>query len=1027
MRSDFIDPGVDPHLSRLQATNNGHNAIALQGGGGTMGGDRLWENAGLPYEILGTGFTVATGDTLVIEPGVTMRFVTNSTLYVAGRLIAAGTPEEPIIFSATSPTPGFWAGLNIIGTFSNPATAVLSHAIIEYGGSGPSGGNLRVENARAIVEYCRIQHSAAYGVHVSSSGVPKIIYSQIIDNALGGVKNLMTATQVSALHNWWGDASGPFHPDTNPDGLGNSVSDNVLYDPWLTNPGDAGPQATQPIGLQVEVVGRSIFVPGSRQTYAISYRNNTVTSINNAVLVAFLPDFAQYTGNDGTGYHWVNRKQVYWRLGTLPPGETGIVAVTVEYDWGIPFGTRDSILAALAGSNAPNDLVILQDYLTYTPPTVISRGELTQVEVDVLRAGNPELDQLYNSALAAGFVWTDAVEEVRSDGTQQTMVNLLRLTPQLAHQTIFVSPDGVSTRIVDRESYRVGSTGDILLYDPQTEDWTPQGGGGLFSAVIPTSANDCDKSFGDCMKNCVQKTVRSRIADFFIPLMGISESVNDCLAAKNGDDIALVNCSKTVFKKIPGYEEGVDLGVCNTQCQADPCSNDCNTTGDVYDCDNDSFPYGWAGIGTKTVKRCNTETGLYYATETQAVCAGGEKCVMVGGVPSCRNCSTGLASSAGVQSELILFSVDAPSEDGASSGGCSECQPAQDPNAKLGVEGSVAPGQELTYTVQYENEGAGEAYGVFVIDTLAEVFDETTLSLGAGGRYLGATRTILWDVGTLAPNGEPGSQGEFTFRVRLRSDLPAGTVVTNQAVVYFPSVPEITPTNAVANIVQPLAGTDQELEVTSGQSLAITLSGHSASGSPLDYSVVSLPEYGTLSGISPNLTYTPRADFTGQDALYFTVSDGIETSQPARVAIRVLPNPNDSTPPVLTGSRPADGAQVSFTSQVRGQEGSIPLYAPAIQADFSEVIGAGSLTAQAVRLTGPTGEVVAISVASDPSTRSVWVMPQELLKSGATYTLRLAPPLADEMGNEITQTYNITFNPFMAGSGGTLFLPMIAR
>ena len=153
------------------------------------------------------------------------------------------------------------------------------------------------------------------------------------------------------------------------------------------------------------------------------------------------------------------------------------------------------------------------------------------------------------------------------------------------------------------------------------------------------------------------------------------------------------------------------------------------------------------------------------------------------------------------------------------------------------------------------------------------------------------------------------------------------------------------------------------------------------------------------------------------------VSDGIETSQPARVAIRVLPNPNDSTPPVLTGSRPADGAQVSFTLQVRGQEGSIPLYAPAIQADFSEVIGAGSLTAQAVRLTGPTGEVVAISVASDPSTRSVWVMPQELLKSGATYTLRLAPPLADEMGNEITQTYNITFNPFMAGSGGgTLFL-----
>lgn len=1023
----FIDPQVDPVLGGLQATGNGHNVIGLVGGGSSIGGDVTWENAGLPYQILGTGFSVAAGETLTIEAGVTLRFTQFSTLYVAGRLIALGTPEQPITFSATSPTPGYWMGLNIIGSFVSPAMAVISHAILEYGGSGPSGGNLRVENARVSVQYSRIQHGAAYGVHVSASGVPVISYSQITDNALGGVKNLMTAIQVNALHNWWGDPSGPYHPTTNPGGLGNSVSDNVLYDPWLTNALDAGPEAENQVGLQVEVIGRSNFAPGSRQTYAIAYRNNTFSTINNAVLVAFLPDFADYVANEGNGYFWFNRNQVYWRLGNLLPGATGIVGVTVEYAWGIPYGTRDSLLAALAGSNAPNDLVNLQDYLTYTPPTVTSRVELTQGEVDALRAAKPELNQLYNAALAQGFGWTDAVQETRSDGNQLTMVNLLRLHPQLAHQTIYVAPDGVSTRIADKDSYRLGSASDMLVYDPQTEDWQALGGSGLFAAAFPASANDCSVSYGGCMKNCIQKTLRSKIADAVIPLMDISEKISNCYKAVNGDDEAVLECSKAVFKKIPGYEEGVDLGKCNAACQDDPCSNTCTETGgDVYACDNDSFPYGWAGIGTITVARCDPDSGLYYATETITVCASNEKCVMISGKPSCRKCSTAKGSNnRNMSVEFTLFSGDATAEDGASSGGCSECSPAQDPNAKLGVEGLVAPGQELTYTIQYENVGAGEAFGVFVVDHLAPEFDETTLTLGANGRYLAATRTILWEIGALAPKGEPGSQGEFTFSVSLRDDLPAGTVATNQATVYFPSVPEATPTNPVTNIVQPLAGADQELETLAGVPVAITLSGHSAQGGALTYAVVEESLYGALSGTPPALTYTPDPGFTGLDSLRFTVSHATDTSQPARVAIRVLPNPNDKTPPQLTGSSPANGGSVRLSNQPRGQDAQGFLYSPAIRADFSEVIGAGSLTAAAATLTGPGGMSVPISVLSDPATRAVWVMPRQPLSSG-NYTLRLAPPLADEVGNQITQTYTITFRAVNI-SNRAVYLPLIRR
>jgi hypothetical protein len=59
---------------------------------------------------------------------------------------------------------------------------------------------------------------------------------QIHDSSLVGnvfaVENQDDTTIIDATNNWWGDASGPYHPDTNPDGLGNVVSDYVDYSFW---------------------------------------------------------------------------------------------------------------------------------------------------------------------------------------------------------------------------------------------------------------------------------------------------------------------------------------------------------------------------------------------------------------------------------------------------------------------------------------------------------------------------------------------------------------------------------------------------------------------------------------------------------------------------------------------------------------------------------------------------------------------------------------------------------------------------
>lgn len=57
----------------------------------------------------------------------------------------------------------------------------------------------------------------------------------------------------------------------------------------------------------------------------------------------------------------------------------------------------------------------------------------------------------------------------------------------------------------------------------------------------------------------------------------------------------------------------------------------------------------------------------------------------------------------------------------------------------------------------------------------------------------------------------------------------------------------------------------------------------------LRYEIVTAPAHGTLSGTAPHLIYTPAADFSGSDAMQFSVSDGHTSSPPANVSITVSP------------------------------------------------------------------------------------------------------------------------------------------
>ncbi|MBU1997989.1 MAG: DUF11 domain-containing protein [Candidatus Omnitrophica bacterium] len=135
---------------------------------------------------------------------------------------------------------------------------------------------------------------------------------------------------------------------------------------------------------------------------------------------------------------------------------------------------------------------------------------------------------------------------------------------------------------------------------------------------------------------------------------------------------------------------------------------------------------------------------------------------------------------------------------------------ANDPN-ELSVSpvDDVKPGDTLTYTIQYENEGEGIAYGVYFTDTLEEDLDDSNLTIGpildsATGEQIGgfgiynpATRTITWFVGEVASK----QGGSANFSVKVKNTTPNGSEVINYATVYFPSVPEATRTNGTVNKV----------------------------------------------------------------------------------------------------------------------------------------------------------------------------------------------------------------------------------
>ncbi|MFA6261868.1 MAG: right-handed parallel beta-helix repeat-containing protein [Bacteroidia bacterium] len=200
--------------------------------------------AGIPnIPYLFDGFTIGSGATLTIAPGVVCKFTRNA-LTVNKGLIAEGgfTADSIIVFTvitddfyggdtnadSNDTKPSIynqnWEGIIInnqaINTLCRFKNVVVNHA--NYG--------LNVTSKSPSVSNSLFSWNQE-GLHLTGASNPVVSNCDFMNNYNYGINNVDKSFTINAENCWWNENNGPTH-SSNPGGTGDKVSDEVDYNPF---------------------------------------------------------------------------------------------------------------------------------------------------------------------------------------------------------------------------------------------------------------------------------------------------------------------------------------------------------------------------------------------------------------------------------------------------------------------------------------------------------------------------------------------------------------------------------------------------------------------------------------------------------------------------------------------------------------------------------------------------------------------------------------------------------------------------
>lgn len=155
---------------------------------------------------------------------------------------------------------------------------------------------------------------------------------------------------------------------------------------------------------------------------------------------------------------------------------------------------------------------------------------------------------------------------------------------------------------------------------------------------------------------------------------------------------------------------------------------------------------------------------------------------------------------------------------------------------------------------------------------------------------------------TYAPAANYNGSDSFGFRV---NDGKTNSAIATVSIT-------VTPVNDAPVAAAQNVTTDRNVAVP------ITLAGSDVEGGALTFTVVATPTKGVLSGVAPNLTYTPNNNATGADAFTFKVNDGTVDSATATVSINIAAGPN--TVPVADAQSVTTAEDTAKTITLTGSD-----------------------------------------------------------------------------------------------------------
>ena len=639
--------------------------------------------------------------------------------------------------------------------------------------------------------------------------------------------------------------------------------------------------------------------PGQRFTVPVIYQNIFTEILGEVVIAVDIPKNFQYVSSSAGGILWKDgsRYQVFWKLGNLDSLQRGELTITLQVPWGLGEGIT-SITGEIGARNLSSNINI-DEYLTYNPRQIVSVKTLTPTEIDAELSSDQKVKDLYDYTLNLGYEFYGFAQKVQvEEGISVTHVLSLTMVDHIEKNL-------VSLYRVNNQVFIEKYVGNAYTRFDQNGGYTVDVNEGSINAW-GTWAESHSLKFFHCLFNCYAP----KVATWYVKkLLGIPSGINlsaDCVKCFISlDRNACLKCSaKLEAGSVPGADfitPVIDAGSCLVDCLRDPDKHVCEK--DIVRCEDTFLGYLF-GLDTVVITKCDLLLHAYYPYDQRIFCGYGQKCVD-GECLNLRDIENNGTFTTSSNAKIRNVNVMARRS--------MMTRIAGDPNQKsVDYPGQVIPGQRLTYTIEYENFGRGTAYNVFIMDQLDPNLDDATLTINEDGLYSKVTRLIEWEIGELPSGGK----GSVSFSVNVKTDVSHNTEIMNFANVHFPSAAEITPTNPVVNIVKTTVADAQTVETISGVPKAIALTGRDLNNLSLTYRVTKEPIYGTLAGTPPNITYTSDIEFSGQDELLFVVNNGENDSDPARVTIKVNPNPSDRTPPVVTATYPtADATDVPAPNQ----------------------------------------------------------------------------------------------------------------